>query len=331
MQIINATQTIWVPRDFFRKNNYLNEIHHSYRYKFFISIIFCWLSIIVTSAITYQVYSFYGLQGLSLIILPSMFVISVFQYILVHATHECVHQDFKGNNFHSLVSAIITAYPLGLTRNLRTEHLRHHREFGHPVLDPDYDAYWPFPVSRLSFLSRVLSNISGFSAIRQFMGRINNKNNKEKKMLVKKQSEFNNNFEISLVILTQLLILFIFSIFFDPAFYFLLYLIPLITFVKLFNQLRGLAEHGDPQNRPTLRSFNGADIIGRVFGVYGFRHHAAHHLIPAVSSENLEAAHNLIMTCKLQNNDNEHEIQIYEGNHIQLLMAWLIDLPWRAK
>lgn len=327
--LINGTQTIWVPRDPLKLMKELDENVDQYRFKFIISIVLCWLGIIAVSVITYFVFAIFGLLYLSLIIIPAMSVIAVFQYILVHAAHECVHQDFRTNNFHSLLFAMITVYPLGLTRNLRSEHLRHHREFGNPILDPDYDAYWPFPTSKISFLFRIFSNISGFSAIRQVMNRIYKKG---ESLSPKKQLNFNNSFELAMVILFQISILLIFENFCGFIFYFVLYLFPLITFTKLFSQLRGLAEHGDPSNLPTLRSFHGTDIVGKIFGAYGFRQHATHHLVPTLPSEKLTAADHLMMnSSKIEKDIDFYEVQIYKGNHLQLLIDWFIRLPWRNR
>ena len=92
MHIIDTQQTIWVPRDFFKKIKELNENvgQHGYRYKFYMSILLCWIGIITISTIAYLVYSLYGLLFFSLIIIPSIFVIAIFQYILV--------QLIKANN-----------------------------------------------------------------------------------------------------------------------------------------------------------------------------------------------------------------------------------------
>ncbi len=322
--------TLHLPRGVF-KDFHINK-DRFFEFKFILSICSTWATIIFTLIFVHWVEKNSGWVNLAIISLPTIITIGTLQYILIHAAHECVHQEFQTNNLRSWLFAAITAYPIGLTRNLREEHLRHHRYLGVPEIDPDYPVYRVFPKSKLSFLYFIFINASGISAFLQFFNRIKTQEKSgdslngitTKSHLSEKQSKFEFFYTISF----QLTILYMFFCFFNPFYYFVFYLFPLLSVAKTLAQLRGLAEHGDPTGKIVLRSFLGKDLFTKIMGVYGFSFHAEHHLSMSVSYLGLRDVNEHLMRAP---EGLGREIQIYARGHLQLLYEWFVASPWREK
>jgi fatty acid desaturase len=112
--------------------------------------------------------------------------------------------------------------------------------------------------------------------------------------------------------------------------YFIYWLLPLLTVVKGLAQLLGLAEHGSPRpdGGATLRTFLGRGLTCRLVGVFGFRHHAEHHLYPMVPFENLDKVRARMLQAPPPSSARQVVIEPYQGGHIQFLWQAFLALPW---
>ena len=95
------------------------------------------------SAISWN--SFHSLNIASLLIFfISYIVIGWTQLSILNANHDGLHRNF-GKNHSEILTAYLTAYPIGLTMAYRQVHWKHHQYFGDPEKDPDYSNYANFP------------------------------------------------------------------------------------------------------------------------------------------------------------------------------------------
>ncbi len=246
--------------------------------------------------------------------------VGILQYHLLHAAHEASHQDFRTRSKTANLVACFVAYPIGLTKSFRDEHLQHHKHFGVPNLDPDLPIYKSPPKSKIDFLIFIIFSFSGLAAINQiFWG------NKSSTLKSSRSSD-----TISLIFV-QIIIMIIFSLSMGPMYYLFFWLLPLITLVQGLAKLRGLAEHGDPViGKFVLRTFLDNGLLACFFGNMGFRHHAEHHFYPMVPFENLQIVRERMLAHKPHTKGNL-SIEICTGNHLTYLNDWFHNLPWQVK
>lgn len=236
-------------------------------------------------------------------------VLGWLQYALVQAMHEAVHQHFRRAT--SFLAALLTAWPVGLTRAYADVHFAHHRHAGSPTEDPDHVLYGRFPRSRLELLSSTALHFSGLPAILHRAG----------------QRAHSPPFDLFCLVLVQAVLFAAFSFAVHPLAYFVLWVGPVVTVVKGLGYLRILAEHADPEHPIVFRSFATTFVAGSLLGPFGFCHHAEHHLLMSVPFERLGAVFE-----RRESTDAAtlgESFVIHRGSHLHLLWKWFWSLPWR--
>jgi fatty acid desaturase len=232
------------------------------------------------------------------------------QFSLTNGQHEALHRNF-GKKQNDTLAALLTAYPIGMTMCYRDVHLSHHRYFGDPALDPDYAAYAYFPKSKFQFLTRLLKYSCGVVTIKQFFTQ------------KAPTAECDKRREIGMLVLTQLAIASLFSVFLSPLDYVLFWILPIVTLGKLFSSTRTLCEHAKPGGF-TLRTITGNSIQTMILGMFHFNFHAEHHLYPRIPYTKLADAQRVLADRIVQRNQDR---EVYDGGYINLLVHWFWMLP----
>ena len=250
------------------------------------------------------------------------------QASLSNGFHEAVHYNF-GEKHSDAASLFLLGYPTFFTLNYRTVHMQHHRYFGDPEKDPDYKTFTPFPRTRGEFLKRLFFMGSGIAAAHQLL----TKNLKPQKQLSRstKSTGGGRGKELAGLVLTQLVILGLYSLILSPWYYLFFWVAPLGTVGKLAKSTRAFCEHGSPDREWVLRTITGSPLQTGTLGMYGFHFHGEHHLYPWVPYPRLEALYHR----HLREHEDpayraEHgsEYEFFDGGYFRLLWKWFQDLPW---
>ncbi len=239
------------------------------------------------------------------------------QFALFNALHEGLHLRF-GAPHRDLLTYALCAWPLGFDKSYRAVHLDHHKYFGDPVRDPDFPNYADFPASRRQMMGRLLLNMSGVNAIRQFFA------------LGDKVPSSHTRREASLmaIVLTQLLVAAVFAVTIGWIYYPLLWLLPLVTFGKFFSSTRTFCEHASPDGAPVIRTITGSFLGEKVFGVFCFHYHAEHHRFVGIPCDQLAAAHQALHSEVYSVEDDAiPRYELYQGGYFNLLRGWYLALP----
>lgn len=252
---------------------------------------------------------------------PFFMMIGWLQFSLSNGLHEGIHDNF-GPPFIQKLTYLLCGYPIGFHRGYKDIHLNHHRYFGQGEKDPDYFAYTPFPKNKREFKIKMLVNLSGFSAIKQFSRQIKSKEKKES------SSSLIYLFKIACV---QLFLLTMATLFFHWSAYFILWLAPLPTVGKFLGGLRTFCEHGNPFGDPVIRTITGHWWQTKTLGTFCFHFHAEHHDTPRIPFHNLEKSHHLLADKLMDKNKNltHYQNANFEGGYLNLLAYWYASLPER--
>ena len=243
------------------------------------------------------------------------------QLALFNALHEGLHQRF-GEPHRERLAYLATAWPVGFSENYRQVHLNHHRYLGDPQRDPDYLNYANFPRSRIEFVGRCLMNLCGIYALLQFFGL--------RQTAKLEPGQENSAAATASMLLTQCLIVLVFSVTLGWQYYLWLWLLPLVTVGKLFAFARTFSEHASPDNRTTVRTITGSLVGEKVLGMFCFNYHAEHHEHVFVPCNQLRATHQLVGTGLYDpGRGGEPRYEHYQGGYLSLLWQWFRALPWQ--
>jgi fatty acid desaturase len=232
--------------------------------------------------------------------------------------HEAVHKNLPMAN--DLYSAILCAYPIGLSIGYRETHLKHHRYVG-TIDDPDFEYYKDFPTSKLQLIGRLIKYASGLPAIFQFFH-------------IHTQRKIKSNGEFIPLLLVQITIFTgIYYVFNSPHYYLIYWALPVATVGKLLSSTRLMCEHSSPQGW-VIRTITGPRYRTWFLGAFDFNYHAEHHLIPSIPFAHLKRLHGLKMINQENNSikeiDLKNNIVYFSGCYLELLIEFFISLPWLA-
>ena len=248
--------------------------------------------------------------------LPAWALIGWCQFALFNALHEGLHLRL-GSPHRESPGFALTAWPLGFPASYRQLHLDHHRYFGDPIRDPDYASYTSFPHNRRAFRTRLLMNLCGFAALKQFLA-----------MMPGAPGRQREAGDFAPVLLTQCLICGCFGVTVGWVYYCWLWLLPLVSFAKFFSSTRTFCEHANPGDRAVVRTITGSFPGEKVFGVFNFHYHAEHHRYVGIPCDRLPAAHTRFGENLYRNEDTSTEhYEHYTHGYFNLLRDWYRALP----
>jgi len=238
--------------------------------------------------------------------------------------HEGAHGLIANNvRFNNYISQFFCAFPMAVdTYDYRHYHLKHHRHT-QTEDDPDLVLSKPFPITKSSFIRKMLRDLTGITGIKQRYQSIQKTfYNDTLKVDGKEISGFKSKATLRGILLSQLLIFISMSIVGSWWYYFAFWIVPALTIFQFFYRIRNIAEHAvvpnDCDDFNNARTTN-ASFIERCFvAPYYVNYHLEHHLFMFIPCYKLKDAHNLLVAKKYTN-----RMEIKKG-YIPLLKSILV-------
>ena len=238
--------------------------------------------------------------------------------------HEGAHGLIANNvRFNNYISQFFCAFPMAVdTYDYRHYHLKHHRHT-QTEDDPDLVLSKPFPITKSSFIRKMLRDLTGITGIKQRYQSIQKTfDNDTLKVDGKEISGFKSKATLRGILLSQLLIFISMSIVGSWWYYFAFWIVPALTIFQFFYRIRNIAEHAvvpnDCDDFNNARTTN-ASFIERCFvAPYYVNYHLEHHLFMFIPCYKLKDAHNLLVAKKYTN-----RMEIKKG-YIPLLKSILV-------
>jgi fatty acid desaturase len=209
-------------------------------------------------------------------------VIARFNILMHEAAHRLLFSNRRAND---LVGRWLLGFPvLSPTDLYRRGHMAHHRrEFGHD--EPDLALYRNYPISRASMRRKLLRDALGITGVKLTRGLF--RGLRSPVPAVRSQARG--------IVVTQLVILGLFTLAGHPWLYPLLWLGPQHTVWRVLNRLRGIAEHGgleaSPDRRVTTHAVRQSWLARATIVPYHTGLHLAHHVDPGIPFRRLPALH----------------------------------------
>ena len=242
--------------------------------------------------------------------------------ILMHeGAHGLINNKIKTNDF---ISQWFCAFPVWLdTYGYRHYHLSHHRHT-QKENDPDLSLSKPFPISKMSFLRKVLRDLSGISGLKQkyeliFKTLLNKEVVKSDGKII---SGFKSTNTLIGIIFSNLFIFLIMWFLGEWWYFFVFWLLPLITFFQLFLRIRNIAEHAGVKSEcddlNNARTTYAGFLERALVAPYYVNYHLEHHLLMFVPCYKLKRAHQMLLSKGFQD-----KMEIKTG-YISLLKSVLV-------
>jgi fatty acid desaturase len=211
--------------------------------------------------------------------------------------HDAAHRAlFKNTQLNDFVGAHFCGFPVGASLALyRPYHLSHHRHTQQPE-DPDLILSAPFPITITSFKRKMWRDILGVTGyqrrLEQFkftMGKDASLARRLAKLVAHEKYFIASN-------ATLLLILSVAGVWWA---YFVLWLLPLMTWYQVISRVRNIAEHavvGDNNDRlRNTRTTLTNGLMRMVLAPYWVNYHLEHHLFVYTPCWKLPAAHQMLI------------------------------------
>ncbi|MEW6268746.1 MAG: fatty acid desaturase [Thermodesulfobacteriota bacterium] len=264
-----------------------------------------------------------GVAWLPWIAYPLAFVVVGWcQFAIVQALHEAAHQVLGRKTWGSTLAGMLMTYPLALTLQFRGQHLDHHRHFGDPDKDPDFDGYARFPRSKLALVAHLVRSATGIPAIVSFLRKSSDQSTLQAQGTTVAA-------ELAKLVAAQAVVFALLTLALGPWHYVFLWALPLLTVVKLCTAARLLCEHGSPDKPFVWRSFGGTFVERNLLGAFGLNYHAEHHLYPTIPYENLAQVFRRHLDARRTAGAaaDDDFLEVYCGGHLGLLRDWFRELP----
>ena len=284
-----------------------------------------------------------------LVLLGLMIVMGRQQLALGLLMHDAAHgRLFKSRLWNDAFCQFTCAGPLFFSLySYKHFHFKHHRN---PLAadDPDITLIGGYPIDKRSFYRKLLRDLFGisyFKFIRYFLrgSQSGGKNSKSRKIAAtppnggQKTDEQTtaqaNSTEKNLLppklifssmVLTHLLLFGVLLLSGHPGMYFLLWVLPSMTFLQVYLRIRGIAEHAGYQPNPD-QSLNARTVVNPIqtflWAPHFVHFHIEHHLYPSVPYFRLPQVHTL-----LKDRGALPEANVYSG-YGQVLRDLLIKAP----
>jgi fatty acid desaturase len=269
-----------------------------------------WLQILCGLAL-YYAYPFWWVY------IPVVLFVSARQYalaVMLHdAQHTLLHSDKTINQY---LGKWLVAAPLGaMFVESQKNHLEHHANFGSQERDPDYALYCfgdPMQKQSISQLARLLGgNFVGekiFLLLRRVMAELGFMTplGGERAAVPDERSLPSSLIDIVCRLWAPIFVQAVFfaglTFIFGWYGYFALWLLPLVTLVAFYNELRIFCEHsliGRDSNNPDERmvTFISNPVERFFIAPNHMNYHAEHHFFPYVPHRNLPALREAIRKC----------------------------------
>lgn len=221
--------------------------------------------------------------------------------ILMHdAAHRRLAQKVAINDF---LGQFLTAAPLFFSMySYQKLHLKHHIDPLAPD-DPDLSLIGGYPISKKSFLRKILRDATGLSYlkfIRYFIYMARNRKHANPAKPTAKPAS-GGKMPLWLVVFSMFfmngILLGVISYFASPWLYVFFWFLPMITALQVLLRIRGIAEHAGYQQNSDQR-VNARTVLNPIqtfiFAPHNVNYHIEHHLYPAVPYFRLPELHRLL-------------------------------------
>ena len=194
--------------------------------------------------------------------------------------HEAVHRTlFSNSRANELVGRWVLSYPTFVPFELyRRSHINHHRDEMGPN-EPDIPLYAGYPVSGASMRRKLLRDATGRTGWPLFRGLLRGLRNPRARPAA------------SRIVVSQLVVLALFTAVGRPELYLLLWWLPYMTVWRVINRLRAIGEHAgmerSPDRRRTTHHVRQSVFSQTVFAPFNIGYHLAHHVDMGVPLWNL--------------------------------------------
>lgn len=211
--------------------------------------------------------------------------------------HDAAHRAlFKNTWLNDFVGAHFCGFPVGASLALyRPYHLSHHRHTQQPE-DPDLILSAPFPITRASFKRKMWRDILGVTGyqrrLEQFKFTMGDDPSLARRLakLVAHEKYFIASNAVLLLLLSLAGVWWA---------YFVLWLLPLMTWYQVISRIRNIAEHavvGDNNDRlRNTRTTRANALMRMVLAPYWVNYHLEHHLFVYTPCWKLPAAHQMLI------------------------------------
>lgn len=234
---------------------------------------------------------------------PLTFVVAVVliaarQLGLAILMHDAAHGVLMGTRkWNDPVSQWLAAYPVFTdTIPYRAYHLVHHRRTQQPD-DPDFGLSAPFPITRQSFMRKMIRDITGQTGFKQRRAQLRASLGKPGEPFAKRFATFRR--KLGGPVIANLVLLAILTAFGKPHYYLMFWILPLITWHMVITRVRNIAEHAVvPDNDDVFRNARTtyASLWERaIIAPYWVNYHVDHHLLMYVPCYNLPKLHRLLL------------------------------------
>jgi fatty acid desaturase len=235
---------------------------------------------------------------------PLSFIVAVViiggrQLGLAILMHDGAHGVLMGTRaWNDPVSQWLTAFPVFTdTIPYRYYHLVHHRKTQQPD-DPDLSLSAPFPITRSSLRRKMIRDITGQTGFKQRRAQVRAALGKPGEPLAQRWATFRR--KLGGPIIANLILLALFTAFGKPHYYFMFWLLPLLTWYMVILRIRNIAEHAVvPDNNDVMKSARTTYASWwerAIFAPYWVNYHVDHHLLMYVPCYNLPKLHRLLLS-----------------------------------
>ena len=211
----------------------------------------------------------------------AVMIIGARQLGLAILMHDALHNALSPHRkFNEILSDFFCAYPLlARTEAYRRYHLQHHMRTQQED-DPDLILSAPFPITRKSFIRKMIRDLTGQTAYQQrkaqFVSAWGDKGLSHQERALHFWQRLGPAMVANLVIFMGCAVVFHWS------FYLLLWLLPFFTYHMAITRIRNIAEHAlVPDNDDPFRNARTtkAGWLARIFlAPYWVNYHVEHHL-----------------------------------------------------
>ena len=277
------------PQDVLNESQ-ISEIRKKNDFRNIFALIFDW------GLMTIGFYIFYFYPG-PFTFLLSVIIIGSRQFALAVLAHDGAHNLlFTNPKVNDFIAQWFCAYPIFQdNRVYRPYHLKHHR-FTETENDPDLILSAPFPISKKSFIRKVVRDLTGLTGYKRYKGSLSSIFNTDAGTISEKILKIWNKMYGFLII--NLVIFTLISIFFHWSLYFLLWWLPAFTYYSLIIRIRNIAEHcvtpGESDFDKT-RTTRATFLVRFLMAPHRVNFHLEHHLFMMCPWYNLPKAHSMMI------------------------------------
>lgn len=217
-------------------------------------------------------------------------IIAGLQHHFFIIQHEAIHYLLFTNKKWNEWIGRLSGYLIFFTMSYRHIHLKHHQQLGYDD-DPDAHNYIHYPCNLRYFIIDVIKNITGISAVVQFL--------RQTTSSPPQQKMWNVDRELLGVLVVQGILFGVLLLVGFWHYYFLLWIIPLLTLAKTLGHFRNVVEHvqlrdvGD-RELSRYRTILSSPLEKFFFAPLNFNYHAEHHFYIGIPYYHLPAVQRIL-------------------------------------